>query len=420
MPDLAERSRPCARRLEAILTANREFRANVVPLCAAETPMSDYTRSFLMDPIHERYAMGGPLNPEADDFVGAEFVHQLHELAIDLSRAVFGVRYADPRPLSGMGAITNLLMTLSKPGQKVLLQTSDSGGHSSIAPICRRLGLEVFGLPYDYDRFDCDTPATNDLALGQFDFVMLAPSDILYAPALDQLNLPPATTLIYDATQTLGLIASRHLPSPFSINHSRFVVCAGTHKTLPGPSNGLILTDNLDIATELDAQLNPRYLRHVQPHHMASVCATLIEQQEIGDAYSCRIQHFVRVMSAALISQGLTVLQREGQPSETHQVFLHIPEADLSAVYGRAVAAGVTLNKKVKPLFRNTGLRLGLQEIARYRWEASDVEEAAELLGLIVKNLGSPDDRRCRAKKLATNNVFRNDPAPRTRQAAGH
>ena len=128
-------------RLDLILRRHQEFRRHVIPLCAAETPMSDYVRSFMCHPIHEKYAMGGPLRLQPRNFVGAEHVLDLHQLTVDLCRKSFGAGYADPRPLSGTSAVTNLLMTLSEPGQRVLLQTSASGGHPSMTPICRRLGL---------------------------------------------------------------------------------------------------------------------------------------------------------------------------------------------------------------------------------------------------------------------------------------
>lgn len=92
----AQRSSPYEDRLEGILRDHAEFRRHVVPLCAAETPISDFVRSFLTAGIHEQYAMGGPLKVEEDNFIGAEFVIALHQLTIDLCRDLYGARYADP------------------------------------------------------------------------------------------------------------------------------------------------------------------------------------------------------------------------------------------------------------------------------------------------------------------------------------
>jgi glycine hydroxymethyltransferase len=397
---------PHAYRLERLLSDHRDFRRNIVPLCAAETAISDFVRSFLLDPIHEKYAMGGPLSPATENFIGAEYVLGLHRLVIDLCREAFDVSYADPRPLSGTGAVTSLLMTLSEPGQRILLQTSASGGHASMAPICRRLGLEVVDLPYDFTRLNLDPEACRQIAESEpVDFVLYAPSDLIYAPPLDAGVFPEATTVIYDATQTLGLIASGHLPSPFDA-HPRMVLSAGTHKTLPGPSSGLLLTRSQDIALKLDAELSPKFVRHSHPHHTAALAATLIEHAAIGIRYGDRIREHAATLTASLQEHGIVVIQHEDRVSETHQVFLHVPAEHLADAYGRAAASGVTLNAKRKPLFRGAGLRLGVQEIARYGWASDDVTRLGALISRIIRGEGTPDALRAEVREMAALNRF--------------
>jgi glycine hydroxymethyltransferase len=391
-------------RLDSILHRHQEFRRHVIPLCAAETPMSDYVRSFLADPIHEKYAMGGPLRLQPRNFVGAEHVLDLHELTVDLCRTSFGAGYADPRPLSGTSAVTNLLMTLSEPGQRVLLQTPASGGHPSMIPICRRLGLEIVDLPYDYERFQIDARVWRETA-EQIDFVLFAPSDILYGPDFRSVDFSAATTVIYDATQTLGLIASGHLPCPLDA-HPRLVISAGTHKTLPGPSSGLLMTNNEEVALRLDTELSPKFVRHSQPHHMAALCASLIEHQVIGRQYSDRIREHASTLAAALEAEGLRVLQNGNRRTETHQLFVHVEASQLDLAYDRAAAVGITLNQKRKPLFRDSGLRLGVQEIARYRWSAADLEVLATLLAAVISGDGTVEALRAQVRALAERNVF--------------
>lgn len=400
-----EASQNYAERLDGILRDHRSFREQIVPLCAAETPISDFVRSFMADPIHEKYAMGGILSPAADNFIGARYVLDLHRLAVDLCGEAFGARYADPRPLSGTGAVTNLLMTLSQPGQKILLQTSASGGHSSMLPICRRLGLEIVDMPYDFDRFQVDADLQGKLDLAKIDFVLYAPSDILYPPDLRSIGFSEHTTVVYDATQTLGLIASGHLPSPLE-EHPRVVVSAGTHKTLPGPSCGLLITQNDEIASRLDAELSPKFVRHSHPHHTAALCATLIEHLETGSWYSNRIQAHVETLSTSLSAEGLTVLQADDRVSETHQVFVHVPAGKIDRAYARSHEAGVTLNMKRKPLFRETGVRLGVQEIARYQWQQEDVEKLATLLRELLVEDYPVAQLRPQVQELARHNRF--------------
>jgi glycine hydroxymethyltransferase len=392
-------------RLEGILRDHIEFRRHVIPLCAAETPISDFVRTFLSDAIQEKYAMGGPLAPVGENFIGASFVLDLHQLTIELCSELFGVRYADPRPLSGTGAVTNLLMTLSEPGQRILLQGSTSGGHASMAPICRRLGLEIVDMPYDYESFQLDVAACREVTAQGVDFVLFAPSDILYAPPLEALGLPDETTVVYDATQTLGLIATSHLPSPINA-HPKLIVSGGTHKTLPGPSCGLLMTQNEEIAQQLDSELSPKFVRHSHPHHIAGLCATLIEHLQVGQRYSKKIREYATCLSHALAGRGVDVLQDGDRVSETHQVFLHVPATSLDAVYGRACEVGITLNAKRKPLFRDTGLRLGVQEIARYQWDVDDISNLAGLLADLVECERPVAGLRERAREMTHLNVF--------------
>lgn len=394
-----------ADRLDGILRDHRSFRHQIVPLCAAETPISDFVRSFMADAIHEKYAMGGILAPATDNFIGARYVLDLHRLAVDLCREAFGARYADPRPLSGTGAVTNLLMTLSEPGQRILLQTSASGGHSSMRPICRRLGLEIVDMPYDFDRFQVDADTRGKLDLAEIDFVLYAPSDILYPPDLQSIGFAKRTVVVYDATQTLGLIASGHLPSPLE-EHPRVVVSAGTHKTLPGPSCGLLMTQNDEIASRLDAELSPKFVRHSHPHHVAALCATLIEHLKTGTWYSNRIRAHVETLTGNLGAEGLTVLQADDRGSETHQVFVHVPADQIDRAYARVREAGVTLNVKRKPLFRETGVRLGVQEIARYQWEQGDVERLATLLRELLVEDTPIAQLRPQVQEMARRNRF--------------
>lgn len=399
--------RAAARRLDEILDAHREFRSHVVPLCAAETPISDFVRSFLTHPIHESYAMGGPLFPPHENFVGAQHVLDLHQLVIDLCRETFDAVYADPRPLSGTAAVTNLLMTLTEPGQRIMLQTPASGGHPSMGPICRRLGLEIVDLPYDLARLQLDG-SSSAFDERPPDFVLICPSDVIYPMDIASLPLGDQTVVIHDATQTLGLIASGHHPSPFT-QHPRVVISAGTHKTLPGPSSGLLLTQDKGIAERLDTELSPKFVRHSHPHHVAALCATLIEHQQIGERYSARIIEWAAVLASALEARDVRILQDGVRRTLTHQIFLHVAPEQLDRALHRAMAAGITLNAKRKPLFQNTGLRIGVQEIARYCWSPDDLERLASVLADLVHGDAPVGTIRADVCELAQLNVFAED-----------
>lgn len=394
------------RKLDQILNMHGEFRSTIVPLCAAENPLSPYVRSFLSDPIHETYAMGGPRIPPPSNFAAAGYVHDLHRMVIDLCADAFGSTYADPRPNSGTSAVLACLMTLSAPGQQIMLQTIDSGGHASMQPICRRLGLEILDMPYDFDRLCPDYDTIRNLPLDEIDFVLYSPSDVLYPDEFKDVVLPESTTLVLDLTQTLGLIASGHHPSPFDGAHERTVVVGGTHKTLPGPSSGLLLTNHGSIADVLDSEVSPKYVRHSHPHHMAALCATMIEHQEIGRHYGDRMLAFSALLADSLQRSGQEIVLAESRPSETHQVLVHIDESRVELAFDSCVRAGITLNQRRKPLFRGAGLRFGVQEIARYEWSEREVDMCGRLISDALSQSAPLAELQQRVQCLSKFNTF--------------
>lgn len=64
----------------------------------------------------------------------------------------------------------------------------------------------------------------------------------------------------------------------------------------------------------------------------------------------------------------------------------------LITFFDQCIKYNITLNKKNKPLYCGTGIRLGVQEITRYGWDKSDLDIVAKILFLIYsKNINIKD-----------------------------
>jgi glycine/serine hydroxymethyltransferase len=93
----------------------------------------------------------------------------------------------------------------------------------------------------------------------------------------------------------------------------------------------------------------------------------------------------------------------------THQIFIHVHPERLDLALHRATSAGITLNAKRKPLFHDTGLRIGVQEIARYRWSEDDLGRLASVLASVVHGDVPVETLRNEVRELARQNVFADD-----------
>ncbi len=83
------------------------------------------------------------------------------------------------------------------------------GGHGSLPKLCRNYGIRYESIPYNYSTMQVDYVNLNELLLNndEISYLFFCQSDIIQPPDLSRIFLPSKVGIIYDATQTLGLIA---------------------------------------------------------------------------------------------------------------------------------------------------------------------------------------------------------------------
>lgn len=374
--------------LEALYREIMQYEENSLPLCAAETPMSPFSKIPLDSNLQEKYIMGGVSHFDLNNnFFEAEYLFRIYELVTKQCKDLFHCKYADPRALSGVNAVMVLLMSLFKDGDTIMISSEDSGGHSSMSLICNRLGISTIQLPFDFEQMDFDYDTINGLLkANKIRGILICPSDLLWQPHLERLNIPPECILIYDATQTLGLIANGVNENPLDkfSDESKFILMGATHKTIPGPTCGLIMTKNLALAQQFDQIINPNYLRNVQFHHILSLSLVLMELEVFGEAYGKNIVENANCLGQSLEGVGFDVVKKElGLYTSTHQLFLPMQKNELEQFMNRCRKFGIALNARYKSLYQGCGIRIGVQAVTRYGWDREDMKEIASILGVI-------------------------------------
>lgn len=352
--------------------------------------MSEFCKKPLSSLLQERYISGSTQEFEkAGNFIGSERIFPLYSKINELCELLFKATYADPRPLSGMNATTTVLLSLLNVGDEILHLSPSAGGHESFPVILKRLGFISTEVPYDFNNLKPDYSALNELLIsGRYKAVLFAPSDIISFPELNEIEIPEETILIYDATQTLGHIAAGIAPNPLE-QQQNCVLVGGTHKSLPGPTSGLILCRNERLSQILDSTVSPIYIRNPQPHQIASLLLTLIEFSEFGYDYMSATTNNANLLASHLCNHGVEVLSPSSNLSRrwtnTHQLILHCAKDELSVVERNASKHGVTLNIKTKKIYKGSGIRLGLQEITRFGWCDNSVQLVSEIICLLFK-----------------------------------
>lgn len=365
----------------------KRYRKTVLPLCAAENIISEFSKKPLSYGLQERYILGGLFDYDEDkNMVGSKRLLPFYEIINEQCRNLFGAYYTDCRSLSGMNALQNILLSLVKQNDNVLILSAESGGHAALPNILERLGINYIEAPFNYNITDYDYDSINNILEEQnIDFVLLAPTDIIFLPAFNALHLPTDTVLIFDASQVLAYYINNISDNPLYLNN-KVILMGGTHKTIPGVAKALIMTNDEKLAYKIDTTINPLYLRNTHMQNVASLILTLIEMEYYAEEYCTCMTKNSNYLGKKLDELGFEVINRRGTYSQTHQLFIHMPRVERDIFFGRANQLGISLNKKDKKLFKGSGIRLGIQEVTRYGWGVEEMNIIAEILFMVYKN----------------------------------
>lgn len=365
----------------------REYHDKALPLCAAENIISPFANLPLAFGFQERYIMNNTYSFNMDDnFIGCEKLFPYYQMISDSCERIFGAKYTDPRPFTGMQTLDMITKTICKPGDKMMILDKEQGGHASVKPVVERLGIKVYSAPYNQDEFDMDYEMANKMVKNEgIDYVLLAPSDLIKPLDVEKIDTTNCV-LLWDCSQLLGLIAAGLCPNPLK-TMKNIVMFGGTHKTFPGPASGLIMTNERYLHDMMEKNINPKYLRNSQMHQKICLLFSLLEFEEYGDKYMSHMVHCSNYLGQKLCDYGFDIADWHGQISSTHQIFIRCSKEEMDLIYENAYKCEVTLNKKHKALFLGYGIRLGTQEIARYDWN----DEVLDKIAYIVKELANPN-----------------------------
>lgn len=369
-----------------LLAELEEYNATKIPLCAAETFCSPFVKSALNSEFEGKYCMHHLSYDMPNDFVGSHYVHKLYNLLARQCKKMFNCAYADARPLSGLNCISLVINATLPRGSKVLLTTAEQGGHPSIPLILDLAGIEFDEIPYDYHAVDINYELLNQLlSSDDYDGIIIAQSDLLMPADISKIKARNKLT-IYDATQTLGFIATQLHKNPLD-SHDNLTLIGGTHKTLPGPTAGLVLLRNDNLISTIDSFISPSYLRNTQPNNIAGVLLALLEMEQFGRDYLLNTVKNGNILGQLLSEAGFRVIQlSNGSYTTTHQIFVSVTKDEKDIIVRNAHKYAVTLNGKEKKLFGGHGIRLGLQEITRYGWGKEEMCKLIDLMKELRKS----------------------------------
>ncbi|WP_024653439.1 serine hydroxymethyltransferase [Borrelia persica] len=212
-----------------------------IELIASENFVSSDVRQAVGSILTNKYAEGYP----ARRYYGGCFVvDDIENLAISRAMELFGASYANVQPHSGSQANMAAIMSLIKPGDRILGMELSHGGHLTHGSKVSFSGMFFdaysYGVSRESEMIDYDD--VKRIAKECRPNLIIAGASS-YSREIDfkkfrEIADEVSAYLLCDIAHTAGLIATGFHNSPIDVAH---LTTSTTHKTLRGPRGGLIL-----------------------------------------------------------------------------------------------------------------------------------------------------------------------------------
>ena len=401
--------------IRKLLMEHHDWFKNSIPLIASENITSPAVDEACCCDFSHRYAEGWSGQRV---YAGCKYIDQVEDICMDLAKEYFNCIHADVRPVSGV--VANLVMYnafTSDNNGKMCCMSIVRGGHISHGPRFAKSGREIFGtagttrginveyLAFDNDEMNLDIDASAKI-IREFepDLVLFGGSVFLFPHPVKELGdvaKEVGASIGYDAAHVAGLIGSGFFQDP--LREGADAMTMSTHKTLPGPQHGALVSNREDLIETLRSCAFPALLSNHHLHNVAGLAIALTEMLEFGKKYHKNVMENAKALGAALHERGLKVLMEHKGFTESHQIIVDITDYEKTIGLGGDIEklleeANIIINRNLLPYdiaegrhYQNPGgLRLGTSEVTRLGMGKSEMTDIAEFFENLIIDKKDP------------------------------
>lgn len=359
--------------------------------------------------LTNKYAEG---YPGKRYYGGCEFVDEAENLAIERIKKLFNVKFANVQAHSGSTANMGAYRAIIEPGDKVMGMALDQGGHLTHGHPLSFSGIDYEFYPYFVDK-DSEMIDMDDLERKALEIKpkLIVAGASAYPRVLDfkrfkEICDKVGALFMVDMAHIAGLVAAGLHPNP--CNYAD-IVTSTTHKTLRGPRGGIILTNNEEIAKQVNRVVFPGIQGGPLMHIIAAKAAAFGEAlSEEFVEYQKQVVKNAKVFADKFIELGYHVVSGG---TDNHLLLLDVlSKAKMSGKKAERLLgeANITCNKNTIPYdtkkpFITSGIRLGTPAMTTRGFVEADFEEVALLVDMILSNPESEEifvEVKERVKKL--------------------
>src|SRR5271166_5848579 len=350
--------------IASAIAHERERQQFQIELIASENIVSPAVLEAQGSVLTNKYAEG---YPGRRYYGGCEFIDIAETLAIERAKRLFGCAFANVQPHSGAQANQAVYLALLEPGDTILGMALAAGGHLTHGARPNLSGKWFNALSYGVRPADAriDFDEIERLAEAHRPRLIIAGGSA-YSRIIDFARFRAIADgigayLMVDMAHFAGLVAGGVYPSPLLHAH---VVTATTHKTLRGPRGGLILANDEELGSRINAAVFPGLQGGPLMHVIAAKAVALHEAlQPAFSRYASAVVENAKALAATLAEAGIEIVSGG---TDSHLMLVDLRPLGIT---GRDAErslerAGITCNKNGIPFDQQkptvtSGIRLG-------------------------------------------------------------
>lgn len=399
---------------------NKEFdrQQNCIELIASENIVSQDVLDAMGSILTNKYAEGGvPSVSSLEElrtgnhvsrryYNGCKFIDEVEQLAIDRCKKLFGCEHANVQPHSGSQANMGVYMACLRPGDTVLGQSLDAGGHLTHGSPVNFSGKLYNFISYGVNEDGIiDMEEVRKLALEhQPKLIVCGASN--YSQEIDFAKFKDiadevGALLMADIAHIAGLVATDLHPSP--VPYADFVTTT-THKSLRGPRGAVIMCKQ-EWAKKIDSSIFPGIQGGPLEHVIAAkaVCFGEALKEDYWN-YMYQVKENAKWLAETLKARGIKIVSN-GTVNHLFTIDLRGTSWTGKDLANALDEIGITANKNTVPNdpespFVTSGVRMGTPAVTTRGFVKEDMIKVGHIIADLISNAADILNLKARTREL--------------------
>jgi glycine hydroxymethyltransferase len=380
--------------IRKIIEAERRRQFEGLEMIASENYTSAEVLNACGSVLTNKYAEGFPGHRY---YGGCQEIDRAETLAIERLKKLFNCKFANVQPHCGSAANMATYFALISPGDKILGQSMDSGGHLTHGSPASFSGKIYDAYSYGINRktelleYDEIRQIAKKVKPKLIMCGYSAYSRTINFRKFRQIADEVGAYLVADIAHIAGIIAAGFHSSPVGVAH---VVTSTTHKTLRGPRGGIIMTNDEEIATKINKAIFPGLQGGPLEHIIAAKAVAFGEALKPSfKRYIKRLLENMKVFAQELEARGFRLVSGG---TDNHLVLIDLRNLNLTGVqFETALAdAGISVNKNAIPdeplaLVTTSGVRVGAAALTTRGMGKGEMKKIAQIFEQVAKEINN-------------------------------